>query len=428
MYQFDTLQLHAGYRKDPATGAITVPIYQSNAYGYDSTQQAADRFALKESGHMYTRLSNPTTDVLEQRIAALEGGVGALAAASGHAAEITGLLTLLDAGDHVVASSTLYGGTYNIFSQTLPRYGITTTFVNSDDPANFKAALKENTKLIYLEQLGNPVVNLVDVDAVAKIAHAHQIPLMVDNTFATPYLYRPFEHGADIVIHSATKYIGGHGSTMGGLLVDSGNFDWEASGKFPTLSQPDPSYHGEIHTKLFGKAAYIGKARVSLMRDLGACISPFNSFLLLMGLETLSLRMDKIVANTQKLVAHLEKHPGVSWVHYPQMPSSRYYELAQRDFPKGCSGVFVFGIKGGVQAGATFIDHLKLFYNASNLADSHSMVVHPASTTHSQLSEEALKAAGILPEMIRVSVGLEDPADLIEDLDQAIAASQARNA
>ncbi len=423
MYRFETLQVHAGFRSDPATGAITVPIFQSNAYEYASVQQAADRFALKDGGYIYTRLGNPTTDVLEQRMCALEGGVGALAASSGHGAEMLAFMTLLNSGDHVVASGYIYGGTVNILTHTLPRYGIETTFVNPDDPENFAEAIKENTKLIFLEQLGNPLANIVDVRAVSKIARANGIPLMVDNTFATPYLYRPFEHGADIVLHSSTKYINGHGNSMGGVLIDSGNFDWEASGKFPGLTQPDDSYHGVTFTKDFGKAAFIVKARVSLMRDIGACPSPFNSYMMLMGLETLSLRMKKVVENTREVISFLSKHPGVDWVKYPELKDSPYFELAKRDFPGGCSGVFVFGIKGGAAAGAKFIDNLKLLYNASNLADSHSMVVHPASTTHSQLSEEALREAGLSPEMVRVSIGLEDAQDIIEDIDQAINAA-----
>ncbi len=420
MYRFDTLSVHAGQQADPATGAITVPIFLSNAYAYESTQQAADRFELKDGGYIYTRLSNPTTAVLEQRIAALEGGVGAIAAASGHAAEILGFLTLLSAGDHIVSSANIYGGTYNILSATLPRYGIETTFVNPDDPENFRKAMRKNTKLVYLEQLGNPVINIVDVDAVAEIAHSQGVALMVDNTFPTPYLYRPFEHGADLIVTSATKYIGGHGSVMGGLLIDSGKFDWKASGKYPTLTEPDPSYHGAVQTDLFGSAAFIGKARVSLMRDLGACISPFNSFMLLNGLETLSLRMDKMVSSVRTIIAHLNAHPGVAWISYPEVATSPYYALAKRDFPKGCSGTFAFGIKGGVKNGAAFIDNLKLFYHASNLADSHSLVTHPASTTHSQMSPEDQIAAGVLPEMIRVSVGLEDPLDLIDEIDRAL--------
>ena len=425
MYRFETLQVHAGFRSDPTTGAITVPVFQSNAYEYESAQQAVDRFALKEGGYIYTRLGNPTTDVLEQRMCALEGGVGALATASGHSAEILAFLTMLDSGDHIVASAYAYGGTVNILTHTLPRYGITTTFVNPDDPQNFKNALQDNTKLVFVEQLGNPLANIVDVDAVAEIAHGHKIPLMVDNTFPTPYLYRPFEHGADIIIHSATKYINGHGNSMGGILIDGGTFDWEASGKFPGLTQPDDSYHGVTFSKDFGKSAFIIRARVSLMRDIGPCPSPFNSYMMLTGLETLSLRMQKIVENTRKAVEFLSKHPGVAWVKYPELKDSPYYELAQRDFQKGCSGVFVFGIKGGAAAGGKFIDSLKLLYHASNLADSHSMVTHPASTTHSQLSEDALRKAGLSPEMIRVSIGIEDAQDIIEDLDQAIKAALA---
>ena len=421
--KFDTIALHAGYRKDAANSAITVPIYQSNAYHYDTAQQAADRFALKDDGYIYTRLGNPTSAVLETRMAALEGGVGALATSSGHAAELIALLTILSAGDHVVSSTYIYGGTFNLLSQTLPRYGITTTFVNPDDPENFRRALKDNTKLFYAEQLGNPVINVIDVEAISAIAHENGIPLMIDNTVASPYLYRPIEHGADIVVESTTKYVGGHGSTMGGMIIDGGKFDWEASGKFPMLTQPDPSYHGDIHTKLFGSAAFIGKARVSIQRDVGAAPSPMNSFFLINSLETLSVRMDRIVYNTRKLIEFLKDHPGVEGITYPEIPESKYYELAKRDLPKGCSGLFCFDIKGGVEAGAKFINNLKLFYHASNFADSHSMVSHPASTTHSQMSSEERLSSGLTDGMIRVSVGLEDIEDLKEDLDQAIRAA-----
>jgi len=418
--QFETLQIHAGQVPDPTTGSRAVPIYQTTSYVFDDTQHAADLFALKADGNIYTRIMNPTTDVLEKRVAALEGGVGALAVASGTAAITYAILNILGTGDEIVSASTLYGGTYNLFSSTLPRYGITTTFVNPDNPDNFKTALTDNTKAIYVETIGNPGINLVDLEAIAKIAHDHKIPLIVDNTFGTPYLIKPFEFGADIVVHSATKFIGGHGTSIGGIIVDSGNFDWAASGKFPVLTEPDPSYHDIRYAEALGSLAYIVKARVQLLRDTGACISPFNSFLLLQGLETLSLRVERHVENTRKIISFLKSHPAVSWINYPEQADSPYHALYQKYFKKGVGSIFTFGIKGGTEAGKTFIEALEIFSLLANVADAKSLVIHPASTTHAQLNEEAQRSAGVAPDLIRVSVGIENADDLIADLKQAL--------
>ena len=417
---FDTLQVHAGQEPDPTTGARAVPIYQTTAYNFNDADHAANLFALKESGNIYTRIMNPTTDVLEQRVAALEGGVGALAVASGSAAITYAVLNIAGSGDELVAASTLYGGTYNLFAVTLPKLGIKTTFVNPDDPENFRKAINEKTKALYIETIGNPLINIIDIEAVAKIAHENNIPLIVDNTFGTPYLIKPIEFGADIVVHSATKFIGGHGTSMGGVIVDSGKFDWAASDKFPGLTQPDPSYHGIKYVEALGAMAYIVKARVQLLRDTGAAISPFNSFLLLQGLETLSLRLEKHVSNTKKIVEFLSNHPLVGWVNYPSVEGNKYYQLAQKYLPKGAGSIFTFGIKGGVEAGRKFINNVKIFSLLANVADAKSLVIHPASTTHQQLSEEGQKAAGVTPDMIRLSIGIEDVDDLIYDLDQAL--------
>jgi len=417
---FDTLQIHAGQVPDPTTGSRAVPIYQTTSYVFNDTEHAANLFALKEPGNIYTRIMNPTTDVLEKRIAILEGGVGALAVSSGSAAVTYSILNIAGTGDEIVAASTLYGGTYNLFSLTLPKFGIKTCFVNPDDPDNFAKAITEKTKALYVESIGNPGTNLVDMEAIAEIAHAHKIPLIVDNTFATPYLFRPFEHGADIVVHSATKFIGGHGTTLGGLIVDSGKFDWAASGKFPGFTEPDPSYNGLVYADL-GPVAYIVKVRTQLLRDTGAALSPFNSFLLLQGLETLSLRVRQHVANTRKVVAFLKDHPKVAWVNYPELPDNKYHALAHKYFPKGVGSIFTFGIKGGVEEGKKFINNLKLFSLLANVADAKSLVIHPASTTHAQLSPEERIAAGASPELIRLSIGIEDPADIIADLEQALA-------
>lgn len=418
--KFDTLQVHAGQNPDPATGARAVPIYQTTSYVFNSVEHGANLFSLKESGNIYTRIMNPTSEVLEQRIAALEGGIGALAVASGSAAITYAIINIAGVGDEIVSASTLYGGTFNLFANTLPRYGITTKFVNPDDPENFRNAINENTKALYIESIGNPGINLVDIEAVSKIAHENGIPLIVDNTFGTPYLIKPFDFGADIVVHSATKFIGGHGTSIGGVIVDSGKFDWGASGRFKTLTEPDQSYHGIRYAQDVGAAAYITKARVQLLRDTGACISPFNSFLLLQGLETLSLRVEKHVSNTKKIVEFLKNHPQVAWVNYPSLEGNKYYDLAKKYLPKGAGSIFTFGIKGGVEEGKKFIEALEIFSHLANVADAKSLVIHPASTTHSQLSEEDQRIAGVTPDMVRLSIGIEDADDLIYDLSQAL--------
>jgi len=418
--RFDTLQVHAGQTADPTTGSRAVPIYQTSSYVFNNAEHAANLFGLKETGNIYTRIMNPTTDVFEQRIAALEGGVAALAVASGSAAITYAILNIAGAGDEIVSASTLYGGTFNLFSATFPKLGIKTTFVNPDDPENFRKTINEKTKAVYIETIGNPGINLVDIEAVAKIAHDNGLPLIVDNTFGTPYLIRPIEFGADIVVHSATKFIGGHGTSIGGVIVDSGKFDWAGSGRFPGLTEPDESYHGLKYVEALGPVAYITKARVQLLRDTGAALSPFNSFLFIQGLETLSLRVEKHVANTKKVVEFLSNHPLVSWVNYPSLKGNKYYDLAQKYLPKGAGSIFTFGIKGGVEAGKKFIDSLEIFSLLANVADAKSLVIHPASTTHAQLSEEALIAAGVTPDMVRLSIGIEDAEDLIYDLDQAL--------
>ncbi len=419
-WNFDTLQVHAGQKPDPTTGSRAVPIYQTTSYVFNNAEHAANLFALKDTGNIYTRIMNPTNDVFEQRIAALEGGVAALAVASGSAAITYAILNIAGAGDEIVAASTLYGGTYNLFSVTLPKLGIKTAFVDPDDPENFRKAINEKTKAVFIETIGNPGANLIDIEAVAKIAHENGVPLIIDNTFGTPYLIRPIEFGADIVVHSATKFIGGHGTSIGGVIVDSGKFDWIGSGRFPGLTEPDPSYHGVNYAKDVGAPAYVIKARVQLLRDTGAAISPFNSFLLLQGLETLSLRVEKHVANTKKVVEFLTGHPLVSWVNYPSIKGSKYYELAQKYLPKGAGSIFTFGIKGGLEAATAFINNLKIFSLLANVADAKSLVIHPASTTHSQLSDEDQKAAGVTPDQIRLSIGIEDADDLIYDLEQAL--------
>lgn len=419
-FRFDTLQVHAGQSPDPATGSRAVPIYQTTSYVFDSIEHAANLFSLKEAGNIYTRIMNPTTDVLEKRMAALEGGIGALATSSGSAAITYAILNIAGAGDEIVSASTLYGGTYNLFSNTLKSIGIRTIFVDPDDPENFRKAITEKTKAIYFETIGNPGINLTDIEKVVKIAHDNGLPVICDNTFGTPYLIRPIEYGVDIVVHSLTKFIGGHGTSLGGIIVDSGKFDWEASGRFTMLTEPDPSYHGIRYTRDIGAAAYIVKARVTLLRDTGACISPFNSFLLLQGIETLSLRVERHVSNTKKIVDFLSNHEKVSWVNYPSLPGNKYYELAQKYLPKGAGSIFTFGVKGGLEAGKRFIESLELFSHLANVADAKSLVIHPASTTHSQLSEDEQRSAGVTPDMIRISVGIEDPEDLIEDLAQAL--------
>ncbi len=419
-FNFDTLQVHAGQQVDPATGSRAVPIYQTTSYVFNDTQHAEDLFALKASGNIYSRIGNPTVGVFEERVAALEGGVGALATASGSAAITYSILNIANAGDEVVAASTLYGGTYNLFNSILPRLGIKVHFVNPDAPENFRAAITEKTKALYIETIGNPGINLVDISAVADIAHENGIPLIADNTFGTPYLIKPFDFGVDVVVHSATKFIGGHGTSIGGVIVDSGKFDWAKSGKFPGFTTPDASYHDLVYSEALGSAAYIVKARVQLLRDTGACLSPFNAFLFLQGLETLSLRVQKHVENTRKVVKFLSEHPSVSWVDYPELEGNKYNELAKKYLPKGAGAIFTFGIKGGVATAKKFIDSLEIFSQLANVADAKSLVIHPATTTHSQLSPEAQLAAGVTPDQIRLSIGIEDADDLIWDLNEAL--------
>lgn len=421
---FETLTVHAGQEIDPTTLARAVPLYQTTSYGFRDAEHAANLFALKEFGNIYTRLMNPTTDVFEQRLAALEGGAGALATASGAAAISFSILNIAGAGDEIVSSASLYGGTYNLFSTTLPKLGIKVHFVDSDQPENFRAAITDKTKALYAETIGNPQGNVLDIEAVAAIAHEHGIPLIVDNTFPSPYLLRPIEHGADIVVHSATKFIGGHGTSIGGIIVDGGKFDWKASGKFPGLTEPDPSYHGVVYTEAVGPIAYIIKARVQLLRDLGAAISPFNSWLLLQGLETLHLRLERHSQNALKVAQYLEAHDSVEWVSYSGLQSHPSYELAQKYLPKGQGAILTFGIKGGAAAGVKLIENVKLFSHLANVGDSKSLIIHPASTTHQQLSDEEQITAGVTPELLRLSIGTESIDDILYDLEQAIAASQ----
>ncbi len=415
-YNFETLQLHAGQEVDPTTKSRAVPIYQTTSYVFDNAQEGEDLFGLKKPGNIYSRIGNPTVEVFENRIAALENGVGAVATSSGMAAITYAVLGLAHAGDHVVAATTLYGGTFNLLKETLPRYGVTTTFVDVANLEEVEVAIKDNTKLVLIETLGNPVINIPDIEKIADIAHAHKIPLVTDNTFGTPYLINVFSHGVDIAVHSATKFIGGHGTTIAGVVVDSGNFDWEASGKFPQFVDEDPSYHNISYTRDIGAAAFITALRVQLLRDTGAALSPFSAFLLLQGLETLSLRIDRHIENTKKIVDFLSNHPKVEKVNYPSLPSSPYYDLAQKYFPKGAGSIFTFHIKGGQEEAHKFIDNLEIFSDLANVADAKSLVVHPATTTHQQLSEEDLKACGVTRNQIRVSVGLENADDLIEDL------------
>jgi len=418
--KFDTLQVHGGQEVDSATGSRAVPIYQTTSYVFNSVEHGANLFALKEEGNIYTRIMNPTTDVFEKRVAALEGGVGALAVASGSAAITYAIINIAGAGDEIVAASTLYGGTYNLLSTTLTKLGIKTVFVNPDVIENFGKSINDKTKAIYIETIGNPGINLIDIEEVANIAHDHNIPLIVDNTFGTPYLIRPIEHGADIVVHSATKFIGGHGTSIGGIIVDSGNFQWLNNSKFPEFNKPDSSYNSIVYAKDIGTAAYIVKARVQLLRDTGASLSPFNSFLFLQGLETLSLRVERHVANAKKIAEFLQEHPFVSWVNYPSLEGNKYYALSEKYFPKGVGSIFTFGIKGGVKEGARFIESLNIFSHLANVADAKSLVIHPSSTTHAQLNEKEQLNAGVTPDMIRLSIGIEDVDDLIEDIDQAL--------
>ncbi|MDR0288329.1 MAG: O-acetylhomoserine aminocarboxypropyltransferase/cysteine synthase [Clostridiales bacterium] len=422
-YKFETLQLHVGQENpDPATDARAVPIYATTSYVFKDCAQAAGRFALTENGNIYTRLMNPTSDVFEQRIAALEGGVGALATASGAAAITYAVQNITHAGDNIVSDRRVYGGTYNLFANTLSDFGIGTTFVDGDKPENFEKAIDEHTKAIFIETLGNPNSTIVDVEAVAAVAHKHGIPLIVDNTFATPYAFRPIEHGADVVVHSATKFIGGHGTVIGGVIVDSGNFDWAANDKFPGLSKPNPSYHGVVFTEAVGNLAYITKIRVTLMRDTGATISPFHSFLFLQGLETLSLRVERHIQNALKVVEYLSGHPQVEAVNHPAVKTHPDNGLYLKYFPKGAGSIFTFEIKGGAERAKTFIDNLELFSLLANVADLKSLVIHPASTTHSQLSETELLEQGIKPNTIRLSIGTEHIDDIIADLEKGFRA------
>ncbi|MER3436869.1 MAG: O-acetylhomoserine aminocarboxypropyltransferase [Chloroflexota bacterium] len=423
---FETLALHAGQVVDPATNARAVPIYQTTSYVFNSADHAANLFALKEFGNIYTRIMNPTTDVLEKRIAALEGGVGALAFASGQAAETMAILNIAQAGDEIVSTTSLYGGTYNLFNYTLPKLGITVRFCDPT-PEAVAAAITDKTKAVYSETLGNPDLLTLDIEGVAKVAHDAGVPLIIDNTMPTPYLVRPLDHGADIVVHSATKFLGGHGTSIGGLVVDGGKFDWAASGRFPEFTQPDPSYHGLVYTEVFNEKnfganiAYIIKLRVQLLRDIGACMSPFNAFLFLQGLETLPLRMERHSQNAMAVARFLTEHPKVSWVNYPGFPSHPAYERARKYHRNGLYGAIVgFGVKGGREAGRKLTESVKIFSHLANIGDAKSLIIHPATTTHSQLTEEEQRATGVTPDYVRLSVGLETVSDLIADLEQAL--------
>ncbi|MDO4318046.1 MAG: O-acetylhomoserine aminocarboxypropyltransferase/cysteine synthase [Lachnospiraceae bacterium] len=419
-YKFETIQLHAGQENpDPASGARAVPIYQTTSYVFNNSAHAAARFGLADPGNIYGRLTNSTQEVFETRIAALEGGVAALATASGAAAITYTIQALAQKGEHIVAQKTIYGGSYNLLAHTLPQYGITATFVNAHDLAALEAAIQDNTKAVYLETLGNPNSDIPDIDAIAEIAHRHGLPLVIDNTFGTPYLIRPIEHGADIVVHSATKFIGGHGTTLGGVIVDSGNFDWKASGRYAPISEPNPSYHGVSFTDAAGPAAFVTYIRAILLRDTGAAISPFNAFLLLQGTETLSLRLDRHVENTKKVVAFLANHPKVEKVNHPSLPEHPDHALYEKYFPNGGASIFTFEIRGGQKEAHEFIDRLRIFSLLANVADAKSLVIHPATTTHSQLTEEELLDQGIRPNTIRLSVGTEHIDDILADLAQA---------
>lgn len=419
-FGFSTLQVHGGQKPDSATGSRAVPIYQTTSYCFESVEHGADLFALKTDGHIYSRISNPTVAVFEERMALLEGGVGAVAFASGMGAINAAILNILQAGDEIVAAPTIYGGTFNLLANMLPKLGIKTHFVNPDDPESFRRAINDKTRLVYAETIGNPGINLIDIEKIADIAHEAKIPFMLDNTFGTPYLIKVFDYGVDIVVHSATKFIGGHGTTLGGVVVDSGNFDWIGSGKFPCLTEPDESYHGLNYAKDCGKSAYTTKLLAQYLRDTGACLSSQSAFNLLIGLETLSLRIERHVKNTKKITEFLNDHPQVAWVNYPGLKDNKYYELGQKYLPNGAGSIFTFGIKGGLEAGIKFIESLQIFSHLANVADAKSLVIHPASTTHAQLNEEEQKLAGVTPDMIRISVGIEDVDDLIWDLNQAL--------
>jgi len=422
-YHRDTLALHAGQQVDPTTRSRAVPIYQTTSYVFEDSSDAADLFALRKFGNIYTRLMNPTTDVLENRLAALEGGVGALAFSSGMAAITNAVLNICRAGQHLVSSSSLYGGTYTLFSQTLPKLGIDVTFVDPGDPVNFQAALRDNTRLVFIETIGNPKNDILDYDRIVEIAHAQGVPVICDNTVTSPILFRPIEHGIDIVVHSCTKIIGGHGTSIGGIVIDSGQFDW-TNGRFPELTEPDPSYHGIRYVESFGPMAYIIKARTQFLRDMGACLSPFNAFLFLQGLETLHLRVPRHCENALALAKFLEQHPAVAWVNYPGLPSHPDFQRAMKYLPDGQGAILGFGIKGGLEAGIRFINSVKLASHLANILDSKTLVIHPASTTHQQLSEAEQAAAGVTPDFVRVSVGTEHIDDILADFDQALEASQ----
>ncbi|MGN0921050.1 MAG: O-acetylhomoserine aminocarboxypropyltransferase/cysteine synthase family protein [Cellvibrio sp.] len=423
-WKFETQSVHAGYSPDPTTKSVAVPIYQTVAYAFDSAQHGADLFDLKVAGNIYTRIMNPTNDVLEKRIAALEGGIAALALASGQAAVTYAIQTIAEAGDNIISSTALYGGTYNLFAHTLPQFGIETRFADHTNPASFESLIDERTKAVFVESIGNPAGNITDIKTISEIAHKHGIPVIVDNTVATPYLLRPIEHGADIVVHSLTKYLGGHGNSIGGAIVDSGKFPWaEHKARFKRLNEPDVSYHGVVYTEALGPAAYIGRARVVPLRNTGAALSPFNAFLILQGIETLALRMDRIIENTQKIAEYLQTHPKVQWVNYAGLPSSEYHALAQQYLNGRSSGLLTFGLKAedGREAGARFLDALQLFTRLVNIGDAKSLATHPASTTHRQLSEEELKKTGVGLDTVRLSVGIEHIDDLLADLENALA-------
>lgn len=423
-YGFDTNSLHAGHTPDSDTHSRAVPIHQTTSYTFEDTQHAADLFALEEEGYIYTRLMNPTTEVLEKRVAALEGGVGAVAFSSGMSSITAACLSLLGSGDHIVASSGLYGGTYTLFSQTFPdKMGIDVSFTKTDDPGEFEKEITEDTRLVYLETISNPSLNVPNFEEIARIAHEYGLPVMVDNTMASPALCKPLEHGADIVIHSLTKYLGGHGNSIGGIIVDGGDFDWKASGKFPEIVEPDPAYHGISFTEKFGEKAYIARARTRILRDLGSCISPMNSFLILQGIETLSLRMKKHCENAEKVAEFLDEHEEVNWVTYPGLESHDTHEMARRYLDGGFGGMVGFGIAGGLKAGKKFINNLQLISHLANIGDARTLAIHPASTTHQQLSEEELMQSGVTPDFIRLSIGIEDAEDIIADIDQALAAT-----
>jgi O-acetylhomoserine (thiol)-lyase len=419
VFGFDTLTVHAGQRPDPTTGARAMPIYQTTSFVFEDTDHAAELFALQRFGNIYSRIMNPTNGAFEERMATLEGGVGALAVASGHAAQFIALATLLGPGDQIVSSNALYGGSYTQLGITLRKWGVDVVFVDPDDPENFRKAITPQTRAVYAETIGNPRINVIDIEALAEIAHEAGVPLVIDNTFATPYLCRPIDFGADIVVHSATKFIGGHGTSIGGVIVESGRFPWD-NGKFPGMTEPSPGYHGMRFHEQFNIYGYIMKARVESLRDFGPALSPFNAFLFLQGLETLHVRMDRHVRNAQIVAEYLQDHPQVGWVSYPGLPGDKYYDLARKYLPKGPGAIFCFGVKGGREGGKAFIENLQMISHLANVGDAKSLVIHPASTTHQQMSDEEQVEAGLSPDLIRISIGLEDPADVIWDLNQAL--------